>query len=57
MAKPTSKDNPGALFVPAGIVGGMGVGMATGNVGAGMFIGMGLGFVAFAITSIVYKDK
>lgn len=57
MANPTSKDNPGALFVPAGIIGGMGVGFLIDNVAAGMFIGLGLGFVAFAVTSIVYRDK
>lgn len=60
MAKQTKNDkdnNPGALFVPAGILGGMGVGFAVNNVPAGLFIGMGLGFAAFAITSIVYKGK
>lgn len=57
MATQNNKDNPGALFVPAGIIGGMGVGFLIDNVAAGMFIGLGLGFVAFAVTSIVYKNK
>ncbi len=57
MAKITDKDNPGGLFIPAGILVGMGVGLLVENVAAFMFIGLGAGFLLFALTSIYYKDK
>lgn len=43
------------LFIPAGLLGGMGVGFLVGNIPAGMFIGLGLGFAAFAIVSLTVK--
>jgi hypothetical protein len=53
------KDNrgAGALFIPAGILIGFGVGFLINNVPAGMFLGLGLGFLAFAITILVCKKK
>jgi len=57
MAKVKSDENPGAIFVPAGILGGMGVGFLVNNVPAGLFIGMGLGFAAFAIASLMRSKK
>ncbi len=56
MAK-VKDENPGAIFVPAGILGGMGVGFLVNNVAAGLFIGMGLGFAAFAVTSLMRSKK
>lgn len=54
-----SKDDNGngvaGLFIPAGLLGGMGVGFLVGNIPAGMFIGLGLGFAAFAIVSLTVK--
>lgn len=50
-------ENPGAVFVPAGVIGGMGVGFAVNNLPAGMFIGLGLGFAAMAITGIMLAKK
>jgi hypothetical protein len=45
----------GALFIPAGIFIGMGVGFIIGNLPAGLFAGMGLGFLAFGITALMKK--
>ncbi len=53
-----SKDNrggPAGLFIPAGLLGGMGVGFLVGNIPAGMFIGLGIGFAAFAIVALTTK--
>lgn len=44
-----------ALFIPAGIFIGMGVGFLANNLPAGLFIGMGAGFVAFAIAKLTCK--
>lgn len=49
------KDQPGGLFIPAGVLAGMGVGFLTGNIPAWLFIGLGAGFLAFAITALVKK--
>lgn len=60
MAKSNSsspKDNPAGIFVPAGVLGGMGVGFATNNIAAGLFIGLGLGFALMAITTIMLNNK
>ena len=37
------------LFIPAGIMIGMGVGFFTGQVPGGIFLGLGLGFLAMAL--------
>jgi len=47
--------NMGALFIPAGILIGFGIGFLTGNLPAWMFIGLGAGFLGFAITYIFKK--
>lgn len=49
-------ENPGALFIPAGLFLGFGFGFAFGNIPAGMFIGFGLGFASWAIAEF-FKDK
>ncbi len=51
------KDSPGALFIPAGVLTGMGIGFLIGNVPGAMFTGLGLGFVFFAITEIFKKKN
>jgi len=53
--KRDDKGGAAALFIPAGVIGGMGVGFLINNLPAGMFIGLGLGFAAFAIVSLVVK--
>lgn len=53
--KKDDKGGAAALFIPAGVIGGMGVGFLINNLPAGMFIGLGLGFTAFAIVSLAIK--
>jgi hypothetical protein len=50
-------DNPGSLFIPAGVLTGMGIGFFTGNLPGGMFTGLGIGFILFAVTEIIKKNK
>lgn len=45
----------GALFIPAGLFLGFGVGFLTNNLVAWMFTGLGLGFAAFAATLLIKK--
>ena len=51
----TKRSNPGALFIPAGILLGFGIGFAFNTIPAGMFIGLGAGFLAWAIYEIFKK--
>ncbi|MFH0831696.1 MAG: hypothetical protein V1886_02410 [archaeon] len=51
------KESPGALFIPAGLFLGFGIGFACNNIPAGMFIGFGAGFVAFAIAEQLRKNN
>ncbi|MCC7289596.1 hypothetical protein IT414_04385 [bacterium] len=55
--KKTKKDDAkyGALFVPAGVLTGIGFGFAYGNVPAGTMIGLGLGFAIYAVISVLKK--
>jgi len=50
------KSSPGALFIPAGLLLGFGIGFAFNNIPAGMFIGLGAGFLGFAIYEIFKKQ-
>ena len=43
-------DKKGAIFIPAGLLIGFGVGFLTDNIPAGMFIGLGIGFAVFGIS-------
>lgn len=54
MSEKKEKNN-GGLFIPAGILIGMGVGFLLNNLTAWMFIGLGVGFLCFAIYSITQK--
>ncbi|MBU2639050.1 MAG: hypothetical protein KJ955_08820 [Nanoarchaeota archaeon] len=52
MAKKDNKkkeSNPAALYIPAGLFLGFGIGFATGNIPAGIFSGFGVGFLLYAI--------
>lgn len=49
------KSSPGALFIPAGILLGFGIGFAVNAIPSGMFIGLGAGFLAWAIYEIFRK--
>jgi len=42
------------LFIPAGLFIGMGVGWAMGHFVQGLFIGLGAGFLAMAITRLIF---
>lgn len=45
----------GALFIPAGILLGMGLGFYFNQLPAGLFIGLGVGFFLFALTAVFKK--
>ncbi len=47
----------GGLFIPAGILIGMGLGFLFGNLTAYMFIGLGAGFLIWAIYEIMRKKE
>jgi len=49
------KKSPGALFIPAGIMIGLGIGFLYNNLVSWMFIGIGVGFLCFALYSIFSK--
>jgi hypothetical protein len=46
-------DDMGVLFIPGGCLLGLGVGLTTNNPGAGVLIGLGAGFILWAITGII----
>ncbi len=50
-------DSPGGLFIPAGVLGGIGFGFLFNNLVAGLFIGLGAGFMFFALHDIFIKNK
>lgn len=53
--KQKEKWKAGALFLAGGVLLGFGIGFLINNVPAGMFGGLGLGFIAFALTVILKK--
>jgi len=53
--KQNKKNDSGALFIPAGLFVGFGIGFLSGNLPAWLFIGLGAGFVGFAIASLIKK--
>lgn len=55
MAEKQKKGDSGALFIPAGLFVGFGIGFLTGNLPAWLFIGLGAGFVGFAIATLAKK--
>jgi hypothetical protein len=56
MEEKKDEKGKGALFIPAGLFIGMGIGFILNNLPAGIFIGLGVGFVAFTI-SLFFKNK
>jgi hypothetical protein len=50
-----SQENKWALFIPAGLLLGMGCGFLFDNLVAGLFIGLGAGMVIFAILTFMKK--
>ncbi len=53
--KKKRKDDYGALFIPAGVLTGIGFGFLYDNLPAGLFIGLGLGFTLFALSGLLEK--
>ncbi len=55
---PQKKSRKGlsALFIPAGLFLGMGIGFATGNLVPYLFIGLGAGFLLFALVMLLVRD-
>ncbi len=51
------KDDAEALFIPAGVLTGMGVGFLIDNLVAGLFLGLGIGFTIFAIIAVIKSLK
>lgn len=47
----------GALFIPAGLLIGIGAGFLVNNVPAGTLIGLGAGFLVFAIIAVAKKQS
>lgn len=54
--KKKSRKGASALFIPADLFVGMGIGFAIDNLIPALFIGLDAGFVIFALVMIVVKD-
>ena len=50
-------DSPGGLFIPAGVLTGLGLGFLLNDLVAWLFIGLGVGFALFAIYEIIRANK
>lgn len=53
MNKKNKEKDPEALFIPAGVLTGMGFGFMYGQLVAGLFIGLGIGFILYATISTI----
>jgi F0F1-type ATP synthase assembly protein I len=51
------KNEAAALFIPAGLFIGFGIGFLLDNLIPWMFMGLGVGFIAFAISLLCCKKK
>jgi hypothetical protein len=49
------RDDASGVFVPAGLLVGIGTGMLLGQVAAGTLIGLGVGFLLMAIVKMIKK--
>ena len=56
MTEETKKKYLGAIFIPAGLFIGMGIGWALGFLVPGLFIGLGAGFLLFAISTLRTRE-
>ena len=59
MAEEPKKDKrkgASAIFIPAGLFIGMGIGWALGYLVQGLFVGLGVGFLAFALIMVIKRD-
>ena len=55
MAKKKKKEDTEGIFVPAGLLIGIGLGFVYGNIPAGTLIGLGAGFLVMAIAKLIKK--
>ena len=55
-SKKAKRRGASALFIPAGLFIGMGIGWLFDSLVQGMFIGLGCGFLVFAIVMLVMRD-
>jgi hypothetical protein len=55
--KKKRKESAGGLFIPAGILLGIGIGFLVNQLVAAMFIGLGGGFLLFALYEIFRKKQ
>jgi hypothetical protein len=53
--KKTKKEDSAGIFIPAGVLLGLGIGMVYGNAGAGVLIGLGAGFLVMAIIKLIKR--
>lgn len=51
--KREKKNDAGALFIPGGLLLGLGIGLTMDNPGAGVLIGLGSGFILWALLTII----
>lgn len=56
-SKNRERKEKGALFIPAGLFIGMGLGFWYNQLVVGLFLGLGVGFLLFAITQLFSKRK
>ena len=49
------KESPGGLFIPAGLLIGMGLGFLYDQLVAYLFVGLGIGFLLFGLFEILRK--
>ncbi len=54
-SKKSKKNDAAGIFVPAGLLIGMGVGFLLGNLVAWLFLGLGLGFLTMALIKLKKK--
>ena len=52
----TAWSGPGALFIPAGVLTGLGVGFLLHNLVACLLIGLGIGFALYGLTAVM-RDR
>jgi hypothetical protein len=54
--KKDKRKSAGGLFIPAGLFIGMGIGWALGYLVQGLLVGLGAGFLAFAIIMLRMRE-
>ncbi|MFH1452075.1 MAG: hypothetical protein ABIF88_02800 [archaeon] len=55
--KVTKKEDNSGLFIPAGLFLGLGIGGLFGDWGAGILVGLGIGFLGMAIARMSEKNN